>query len=230
MKLIGIIGGVTWESTKEYYRILNEETRKRLGGWYSARILLYSLNFAEVLDIQKNKGLDELGRLIEDAAIRLAKGAADFILIGANTMHRFVDRVEKASGLKVLHIADPTGDAVKAQGLSRVGLLGTRYTMEEDFIKGRYVGKHNLDIIVPDDKERLELNDIIYNELARGVIKDDSRQAFLRVVNTLIEQGTEGIILGCTEIPLIVKQEQVAIPVFNTTELHAKAAIDWALA
>ena len=229
MKLIGIIGGVTWESTKEYYRILNEETRKRLGGWHSARILLYSLNFAEVLDIQKNKGLDELGRLIEDAAVRLAKAGADFILIGANTMHRFVDRVEKASGLKVLHIADPTADAIKAKGLSRVGLLGTRYTMEEDFIKGRYVEKHNLKVVVPDEKDRLELNDIIYNELARGIIKANSREQFKVAIEKLIERGAEGIILGCTEIPLIVNQEHVAVPVFDTAELHAKAAIDWAL-
>ena len=229
MKTIGLIGGVTWESTKEYYRILNEETNRHLGGYHSARCLINSLDFAEVLDTQRNRGLDILGALIESAAIQLAKGGADILLICANTLNRFADRVEKAAGLPVLHIVDPTAAAIKAAGMTTAGLLGTRYTMEEDFIVGRYTGRHRLNIIVPEADDRAAVNDIIYTELARGIVKDSSRSRMLDIIAGLKQSGIEGIILGCTELPLLVNPADIPIPAFDTTELHAKAAVELAL-
>lgn len=229
MKTIGLIGGVTWESTKEYYRIINEETKKRLGGWHSGRIILYSFNFADILEIQKRQRLDQLESLLADAAVKLAGAGADFIVICANTMHRFVDPVEKASGLPVIHIADATAAAIKAQGLSKVALLGTRPTMEEDFIKRRYTAKHGLSLLVPESADRVKINELIYNELAQGIFKDSSRQKFIDIINGLIGAGAEGIILGCTEIPLLIRQADVSVPVFDTAAIHARAAVDWAL-
>ncbi len=229
MKLIGLLGGVTWESTKEYYRILNEEVKARLGGWHSARCLIHSVDFAEVIKIQNKVGRDQLGDYMETVALSLKAGGADFIIIGANTMHQFAERIESVTGLSVLHIADCTASAVKEMGLTKVGLTGTRFTMEEDFIKGRFTDKHGLEIIVPERDSRKAINDIIYNELARGIFRDESRRVFLDIINHLIEAGSEGVILGCTEIPLIVKQSDFSVPVFNTTELHAKAAVDRAL-
>ncbi len=229
MKLIGMIGGVTWESTKEYYRIFNEEVKARLGGWHSARCLIHSVDFAEALELQKKEGREELGSYIEKAAVSLKNGGADFIVIGANTMHQFAERIEKATGLEVVHIADCTAEAIKEAGLEKVGLTGTRFTMEEDFIKGRFTKKHGLEIIVPGANDRAAINEIIYNELARGVFKDESRQMFLDTINRLIDSGAEGVILGCTEIPLIVKQNDVSASAFNTTEIHARAAVAKAL-
>jgi aspartate racemase len=229
MKTIGLLGGTTWESTKEYYRVINEEAKKRLGGWNSAQCLLYSVNFAEVLDIQRNKGIDELGGFISAAASRLARGGADFIMLCANTMHRFYEQVKKDTGLEVLHIVDPTAEAIKAEGIKKVGLLGTRITMEEDFIKQRYFDKHGLKIIIPDEQDRVDTNDIIFNELAKGLFKETSKQKFIDVANKLIGKGAGGIILGCTEIPLIISQGDLSVPAFDTGELHAIAAVEKAL-
>ena len=229
MKTIGLIGGVTWESTKEYYRVINEEIKRRLGGWHAGRIILYSLNFADVIALQRAGKIDELRDLIAGTAVKLAQAGADCLVICANTMHRFVEPVEKASNLPVIHIADSTAEAIKTQGLRTVALLGTRPTMEEDFIKRRYTDKHGLKLLIPNEDSRLAINDIIYNELAQGIFKDSSRDKFREIINGLIKGGARGIILGCTEIPLIIKQTDVTVPVFDTAEIHAKAAVDWAL-
>jgi aspartate racemase len=229
MKTIGLIGGITWESTKEYYRILNEETNRRLGGSHSSRCLINSLDFAEVLDTQRDRGLDVLGGLIESAGTQLASAGADIILICANTLNRFVDRVRTATGLPVLHIVDPAAAAIKEAGLDTMGLLGTRYTMEEDFIVGRYTGIHKLNILVPEPDQREAVNDIIYNELSLGIFKDSSRQVMVDIITGLQGGGAEGIILGCTEIPLLIRPSDTSLPVFDTTDLHARAAVELAL-
>ena len=229
MKTIGLIGGVTWESTKEYYRVINEEVKRRLGGWHAGRIILYSFNFADIIALQHAGKLDELRNLLTDTAVKLAQAGANCLVICANTMHRFVEPVEQASGLPVIHIADATAEAIKAQNLKTVALLGTRPTMEEDFIKSRYTARHGLKLLIPDDKSRPVINDIIYNELAQGIFNDSSHDKFIEIINGLISKGAEGVILGCTEIPLIIEQSDVSVPVFDTAELHAKAAVDWAL-
>ena len=229
MKLIGLLGGVTWESTKEYYRIMNEEVKVRLGGWQAARCLIYSLNFHDVVTTQRTQGWDKLGDLVERTTLGLKAGGADFILLGANTMHKFCERVENATGLEVLHIADCTAEAIKKLGMKKVGLTGTAFTMEEEFIKGRLIEKHGLEVVIPNETDRQVINEIIFEELAKGVFKDDSTQLIKDMIGRLIESGAEGIILGCTELPLVIKPGDVSMPVFDTTEIHAKAAVAKAL-
>ena len=230
MKTIGLIGGMSWESSAEYYRIINRETNRRLGGVHSAQCLMWSFDFEEIKHLQHDGEWDKLADAMKGAAIRLERGGADFLVICTNTMHRLADAVSSAVGIPLLHIADPTAEKIKAAGLSRIGLLGTAFTMEQDFYKGRLQERHGLDVIVPDAEDRRVVHEIIYKELVLGQIRPESRQGYREIIARLIERGAQGIILGCTEIMLLVKEEDSAVPLFDTTTIHAVAAVDHALA
>lgn len=230
MRMIGLIGGMSWESSAEYYRILNRGIRDRLGPTASARCLLWSFNFAEIEALQRRGDWDGLTAVMVDAARRLEAGGADMLLICTNTMHRMADAVQKAVDVPLLHIADPTATRVRAAGLTRVGLLGTAFTMEQDFYKGRLSERHGLDVVVPDAADRAAVHRIIYEELVAGKIVAASRDVYRRVIARLVEKGAQAVILGCTEIMLLVQPEDSPVPLFDTTALHAKAAIDMALA
>lgn len=229
MKTIGIIGGMSWESTQEYYKFLNEDVRERLGGLHSAQCLIYSFDFAEVETLQQQGKWDEATTMMVAAAKKLEQGGADFIIVSSNTMHRMAPEVEAATTLPFLHIADPTAGLIKKQGIKKVGLLGTKYTMEQDFYKGRLVERHGLEVVVPDEAGRQTVNAIIYEELCMGEIRDDSRQKYLAIIESLKKQGAEAVILGCTEIGLLVKPEDTDLPVFDTARIHAEAAVSLAL-
>jgi len=228
--VIGLIGGMSWESSAEYYRIINREVRDRLGGVHSARILMWSVDFGEVERLQHHGDWDALTGQMIDAAMRLQRGGADFVLMCTNTMHRMADAVAAAIGIPLLHIADPTGQKVKAAGFKRIGLLGTAFTMEQDFYKGRLKDSFGLDVVVPNANDRQIVHDVIYRELVAGEILPKSRTAYREIIARLISQGAEAIILGCTEIMLLIGQEDSAVPLFDTTTLHAIAAVDRALA
>ena len=230
MKTIGILGGMSWESSIEYYRIINEEVNHRLGGVHSAKILMYSVDFAEIEALQHAGRWDEATAFMVDAAQRIERGGADFLVIATNTMHKMAEEVAAAIGIPLLHIADATAERIKAQGLRKVGLLGTRFTMEEDFYRGRLERKHGLTVLIPDKADRDEVHRVIYEELVMGRIVPASRQRYIAIMERLIDQGAEGIILGCTEIGLLVKDGDVPVPLFDTTRIHAEAAVDWALA
>jgi aspartate racemase len=228
MKTVGLIGGMSWESTAEYYRLLNELTRERLGGLHSARCVLYSVDFAEIEQMQTQGRWEEAGEILAAAARALEKAGADMLLICTNTMHKVADQVQAAVAVPLLHLADATADAVLAAGIHQVGLLGTAFTMEQDFYRGRLEAR-GLKVCVPDAEDRAVVHRVIYQELCLGVVKDDSRQEYRRVIGSLVEAGAEGVILGCTEIELLVKSKDSPVPVFPTTRLHAEAAVDAAL-
>ncbi|MFD9307523.1 aspartate/glutamate racemase family protein [Streptomyces sp. NPDC060048] len=229
MKTIGLIGGMSWESTAEYYRILNERTRERLGGLHSARCVLYSVDFAEIEQLQAQGRWEEAGAVLADAARSLEAAGADLLLLCTNTMHRVAEHIEAATPVPLLHLADATAAAVRAAGLRRVGLLGTAFTMEQDFYRGR-LAAGGLDVRVPDADGRALVHRVIYEELCLGVVRDQSRAAYRRVVEDLVAEGAEGVILGCTEIELLIGPEDSPVPVFPTARLHAEAAVDSALA
>lgn len=229
MKTIGLVGGMSWESTLEYYRIINERVKQKLGGFHSAKLVLYSVDFDEVESRQHEGRWDELTALMVDAARRVERAGADCLVICTNTMHLMANEVQAATGIPLLHIADATAAAVRARSLHKVGLLGTRFTMEKDFYKGRLRDVYGLEVIIPEEKERETIHGILYDELCLGKIETASKAAFARVIAGLEARGAQGIILGCTEIPLIVKQEDYRIPLFDTTALHAEAAVDFAL-
>jgi aspartate racemase len=229
MKTIGLLGGMSWESSSEYYRILNETVAARLGGLHSADCLLYSVDFAAVEALQHAERWDELTQMMISAAQRLERGGAELLLICTNTMHRMAPEVQAAIGIPLLHIADAAGEAVKARGLHTVGLLGTRFTMEGDFYRRRLTDKFGLDVLIPEEADRETVHRVIYEELVKGEIRESSRDAYLEIITKLRSRGAEGVILGCTEIPLLVHQTDVEIPVFDTTRIHAEAAVDWAL-
>ena len=228
-KVIGLIGGMSWESSAEYYRIVNERVRDRLGGLSSARCLMWSFDFAESEALQHAGRWDDATALMIDAARRLERGGADFVVICTNTMHRMADQVQAAIGLPLLHIADPTAERIRAAGLRRVGLLGTAFTMEQDFYKGRLVQKHGLEVLVPDDADRATVHRVIYDELVQGRIEEASREAYRGVIARLVERGAEAVILGCTEIMLLVRPEDSPVPLYDTTAIHAEAAVELAL-
>ena len=231
MKTIGLIGGMSWESSAVYYRIVNEEVARRMGGLHSARSLMFSVDFAEIEALQRQGRWDEATALMVEAARRVERGGADLVLLCTNTMHKMADAVREAVGIPLLHIADATGARVRAQGLTTVGLLGTRFTMEEDFYRGRLIHRHGLDVLIPEPEgERQVMHDIIYDELCRGEARAASRAAYTRVIEGLVARGAQGIILGCTEIMLLIGQEDSPAPVFDTTTIHAQAAVDDALA
>lgn len=232
MKTIGVIGGVSWVSSAEYYVLMNEMVEEELGGLHSAKILMYSIEFGEFSEQERlaSEGdWEPLRNMMVDAAQRLERGGADFIIICSNTMHSTVDDIEANVDIPVLHIADATGEKIKEQGLTTVGLLGTKYTMEEGFYKDRLKEKYGIEVIIPNETEREIVNTVIFDELCAENISDTSREKFVKIIDHLTEQGAEGVILGCTEIPLLVKQEDVGIPLFDTMTIHAKAAVNYAL-
>ncbi len=229
MKTIGLIGGLSWESSAEYYRMINEAVKQRLGGLHSAQTLMFSFDFAGIERLQHAGDWDAATERMIDAAWRLERGGADLLIICSNTMHRMAQEVQAAVSIPLLHIADPTAEQIKAAGIKRIGLLGTRYTMEQDFYRGRLTDVHGLDVIVPDAADRQIVNRIIYEELVLGIINPDSKAEYLRVVNQLVAQGAAGVILGCTEIGLLIKQADCPVPAFDTTEIHALAAVAAAL-
>ncbi|WP_245008410.1 aspartate/glutamate racemase family protein [Paracoccus marcusii] len=228
--MIGLIGGMSWESSAEYYRILNQGIRERHGQTASARCLLWSFDFAEIEELQHRGDWVSLEALMIDAARRLEAGGAEVLLICTNTMHKMADAVQSAVGVPLLHIADATAEAVKTANITRVGLLGTAFTMEQDFYKGRLARHHGLDVIIPDAADRSTIHRIIYEELVAGQALPASRDAYRAIIARLVDDGAEAIILGCTEIMLLVRPEDSAVPLFDTTALHANAAISMALA
>ncbi len=229
MKTIGLIGGMSWESTVPYYRHINEAIRERLGGLHSARVIVYSVDFHDIEHLQHAGRWDEAGALLADAAQALARAGADFLVLGTNTMHKVAPAIEAAVSIPLLHIADPTALAIKADGITTVGLLGTRFTMEQDFYRGRLEAAHGLTVLVPDSTDRETVHRVIYDELCRGVVNAASREAFRAIISRLVDKGAQAVILGCTEISLLVGPADATIPLFDTTALHAQAAADRAL-
>jgi aspartate racemase len=230
MKRIGLLGGMSWESSAEYYRFVNEAVRKRLGGLHSADCLLRSVDFAAVEELQRTGRWNEAGKLLTAEALALVAGGAELLVLCTNTMHRVADQIAAAVEIPFVHIADTTADAVRTAGLSTVGLLATAYTMEQDFYVGRLERIHGLAVVVPDAEDRRLVHDVIYQELCLGIVKEDSRQAYRRVISGLVDRGAEGILLGCTEIDLLIGPPDAPVPVFDTTRLHAEQAVDLALA
>ncbi|MFH8562621.1 aspartate/glutamate racemase family protein [Streptomyces sp. NPDC017988] len=229
MKTIGLIGGMSWESSAEYYRLLNELVRERLGGLHSARCVLHSVDFAEIERLQVAGEWERAGDVLAAAGKGLEAAGAELVLICTNTMHKVAGQVADAISVPLLHLGDATAEAVRAAGLRTVGLLGTAFTMEQDFYRERLAG-HGLEVLVPDEAGRAVVHRVIYEELCLGVVRDESRVAYQEVIAGLVRRGAEGVILGCTEIELLIRQEHSTVPVFPTTRLHAQAAVEAALA
>ncbi len=229
MKTIGLIGGMSWESTAEYYRIINEEVKARLGGFHSAKCVLDSVDFAEIEALQRGEQWPKMAHILARSAISLEAAGADFIVLCTNTMHKVAADIESAVRIPLLHIADATAKAVSARGLKKIGLLGTRFTMEEDFYKGRLSREHGIDVHVPDGPDREAVHRVIFQELVMGRIESSSRQKLAAIIEGLARSGAEGVILGCTELGLLVKEKDSPLPLFDTTLIHAQAAVDFAL-
>ncbi len=229
MKTIGLIGGMSWESSAVYYQLINRKVQQTLGGLHSARTLMYSVDFDEIAALQREGNWAEIERLMIDAARRLAAGGAEMVLICANTVHIVADAVANSVDIPLIHIGDAVGEAIKMAGFKKVGLLGTRYTMEMDFLKNRLSERFGIETIIPDESDRDRVHTIIYDELVKGQIKDDSRKTYLEIIDRLTANGAEGIILGCTEIPLLVGQQDTSAVLFDTTRLHAERAVEFAL-
>lgn len=229
MKVLGLLGGMSWESTIPYYRMINEQVKARLGGLHSAKIVLYSVDFQEIERLQHQGDWEGAGRLLASAAASLRAAGAEAIVICTNTMHKVAEAVEQASGLPLIHIADATALQVRQQNIPRVGLLGTRFTMEQDFYRGRLQDKFDIEVITPAEADREIVHRVIYEELCLGKICDASRDEYRRIIGNLEQQGAQGIIFGCTEISLLVGAQDAAVPVFDTTAIHALAAAEYAL-
>lgn len=229
MKTIGLVGGMSWESSIEYYRIINETVKAKLGGLHSAKSIMYSVDFAEIEALQHQGEWSEAAALIIRAAESLERGGADFFIVCSNTMHKVADEVQKHVRIPLLHIADATAREIKGQQLKTIGLLGTRFTMEDDFYSGRLMGKHGLQVLIPSAEERGVVHRVIYDELCAGQVKPSSREQYVRVMDHLVENGAEGIVLGCTEIGLLVGAKDSRVPLFDTTKIHAVAAVEFAL-
>jgi aspartate racemase len=229
MKRIGLLGGMSWESSAEYYRLVNEATRDRLGGLHSADCLLRSVDFAEIEQMQRADDWDRAGVALAAEAATLEAAGAELLVLCTNTMHQLADAITAAITIPFVHIADTTADTVHGHGLTTLGLLATAYTMEQDFYVGRLRDLHGLDVLVPDQADRRIIHDVIYQELCVGVVADDSREEYRRIIRGLADRGAEGILLGCTEIDLLVGPQDAPIPVFDTTRLHAQRAVDLAL-
>lgn len=229
MKTIGLLGGMSWESTVSYYRALNESVKRALGGLHSARIVLNSVDFAEIEALQKSGDWSATADILSRAAQSVEAAGADFLLIGTNTMHKVAPEIQAAISIPLLHIADATAEKLKADGVRHVGLLGTRYTMEQDFYKGRMRDLYEMDVLVPSEDEQAVIHQIIFEELCLGIIRDESRQRYLAIMDRLHERGAEAIILGCTEIALLVEPEHTSIPLYDTTRIHAEEAVRLAL-
>lgn len=229
MKTIGLLGGMSWESTELYYRWINEHVKRKLGGLHSARIAMVSVDFHEIEALQHNGDWEQAGTLLAQAAQRIEAAGADFLLICTNTMHKVAPRIEQVITIPILHIADATAARIRQQGVKKVGLLGTNFTMEQDFYKGRLTA-HGLDVIVPSAEDREIVHRVIYDELCLGKLSDASRNEYLRIIHQMKDQGAEGVIEGCTEIVMLVQQTHTEVPLFDTTAIHAEEAVNYALA
>ena len=229
MKTLGLLGGMSWESTQTYYRLLNQQVAQRLGGLHSAKVILDSLDFADVEALQREEQWEALADLLVKHALRVEAAGADGLIIATNTMHRVAPQVEAALSIPLLHIADATAQALREDGVQTVGLLGTRFTMEQAFYRER-LETQGITVLVPNDTQREEVHQIIYQELCRGVLDKNSRAAYLDVVEDLHRRGATGVILGCTEIGLLIKQHDTTVALYDTTFLHAKSGVEWALA
>ncbi len=229
MKTIGLLGGMSWESTAHYYRMLNQGINDRLGGLHSAQIAMVSVDFQPMESLMQQGEWTEIGKRLADAAQKIEKAGADFLLICTNTMHKVAGTITDSVAIPLLHIADATAENIKARKIHTVGLLGTGFTMEEEFYKGRLSNIHGLEVIVPSSEDRKRVHDIIFNELCRGRIRDESRKTYLRIIETMRRQGAEAVIEGCTEISMLVSQDHTTVPLFDTTGLHVEQAIGLAL-
>lgn len=229
MKTIGMIGGMSWESSLEYYRIMNQEVKAMLGGHHSCDCLMYSVDFGPIKELQHAGEWDKLTDIMIDAARRVQAGGAELLVICTNTMHRMAPEIAENIDIPIIHIVDTTAEEIKRRGLKKVLLLGTRFTMEQEFYRGRLTEKHGIDVLVPTGEDMNTIHDIIYNELVLGKIIPGSRVKYLEIINKMVDQGAEGVILGCTEIPLLVKAEDTAVPLFDTTTIHAVKAVELAL-
>lgn len=229
MKTIGLLGGMSWESTIPYYRLINEGVKARLSGLHSAKIVLHSVDFHEIEACQSSGDWDKAGEMLADAALGLQKAGAEGIVLCTNTMHKVAHHIESRCGLPFLHIADATGRAIAARGAKRVALLGTRYTMEQDFYRGRLSAAFGIESLIPDEPQRLRINQIIFDELCLGKITAESKRYYQQVINALHEQGAQGVIFGCTEIGLLLGQEDCPLPVFDTAAIHAADAVSFML-
>lgn len=229
MRTLGLIGGMSWESTIPYYRTINETVREHLGGLHSARLILYSVDFADIERLQQVGAWDEAGRILAGAARALEAAGAEGLVLCTNTMHKVAPAMESAVTIPLLHIADPTAEAIHRAGLTTVGLLGTRFTMEQDFYRGRLTAQHGLTVIIPDPADQETVHRVIDEELCQGDLRAESRAQYRQIMQRLINAGTEGIILGCTEMALLVRPEDAPVPLFDATQLHAHSAARWAL-
>ncbi len=230
MRVIGLLGGMSWESTAEYYRIINEEVRRRQGRQHSARILMYSVDFEEIEHLQNSGEWEKAGTILAEEASRLERGGADFLLLCTNTMHKVAPAIEEAVQIPLVHIADAAAERILAANSRRVGLLGTRFTMEEDFYRARLAERHGLEVLVPPANDRAVVDRVIFAELCQGEILDESREEYVRIIEALAGQGAEGVILGCTEIGLLIQPEHSPIPVYDTARIHAERGVELALA
>lgn len=229
MKTIGMLGGMSWESTASYYAALNEGVKQKRGGLHSAKLCLYSVDFDEIEKLQHAGDWDKTAEILSSAAKGVEVAGADFLLICTNTMHKVAPQIEENISIPILHIADATAEVLQEKGVKKVGLLGTKFTMEQDFYKGRLTDNFGIDVVVPDEDQRQVVHDIIYTELCLGEIKDQSRVRYLNIIADLESQGAEAVILGCTEIALLVQQAHTDMPLFDTTQIHADKAVEWAL-
>jgi len=230
MRTLGLLGGMAWDSTLTYYRLINQRVRERLGGLRSAPIILYSVDFEPIERMQRESRWAEAGQYLGTLGRKLKNAGAQMLLICTNTMHRVADEVERLSGVPLLHIADATAQVLKTQGIRTVGLLGTRYVMEQDFYVGRLRERHGLEVVVPDEAGRQTVHQIIFQELVQGIRKSESRQRLAALAEGLIQRGAQAVILGCTELGLLLHPGDIPVPLFDTTVLHAQAAADWAMA
>jgi aspartate racemase len=228
MKTIGLIGGMSWESSLHYYKLINQGVSERLGGLHSAKLLMYSVDFDPIEKMQRDGRWDDAGEVLADAAAALERGGADFVVLCTNTMHRVASQIEARVRIPLLHIADATARAIKAGAIRRVGLLGTRFTMEQPFYRDRLSERHGLEVIVPPEIDRELVHRVIYDELCLGRVESTSRDDYRRIAAELVDAGAEGVILGCTEIMMLLSQDDVTVPVFDTTAIHAAAAVELA--
>jgi len=229
MKLIGLIGGISWESSLHYYKIINEKVKEELGGLHSARCVLYSVDFDNIAKLQNEGNWQELNEIMISIAKKLENIGAELIVICANTMHKMADLIEEQINIPLIHIVDATAKEIKKKGIKKVGLLGTKYTMEQDFYVKRLKEKYGIKVIIPKENDRDIIHDVIFNELCLGIVKENSKQQYIKIIKDLERSGAEGVILGCTEIPLLITKEDVSIPVFDTTRIHAEYAVNFAL-
>jgi len=223
MKIIGLIGGMSWESTVTYYQVINEIVKEKLGGFHSAKCLLYSVDFQEIEQCQTNNDWERSAEILSEAALSLEKGGAEFIIICTNTMHKVADKIQERISIPILHIAEVTADELKEKCIDKVALLGTKYTMEQDFYKDRLI-RNGISVMIPEEQDRERINTIIFQELCLGIISEESKKEYIRIIDDMMKQGAQGIILGCTEIGLLVNQGDTKAPLFDTTVIHGKRA------